>query len=163
MSKASQHKYEDILDGETLQLLGSAPEGLDVDSRQMQRLRDRVMLRVDEDIADLPQPFITIRSAEGDWLQLGAGIKKKILFSNPNDGTESYLLQVEPGVTIPTHFHELNEHCMVLEGDVSFGDLHLEAGDFHFAARGSQHDALRTETGVLLYIQMAQQGLHAPH
>ena len=163
MRKANQDIYKEILDEETLQLLGSAPAGLEIDSGQMQRLRDRVMLRVDQDTADLPQPFITIRSAEGDWLQLGSGIKKKILFSNPDDGTESYLLQVEPGVTIPTHFHELNEHCLVLEGDVSFGDLHLAAGDFHFAARGSQHDTLRTETGVLLYIQMAQQGLHAPH
>ena len=134
MSKASLDKYEEMLDEETLQLLGSAPAGLEVDSRQMQRLRDRVMLRVDEDIAHAPQPFITIRSTEGDWMELGPGIKKKILFSNPNDGTESYLLKIEPGITIPPHFHDLDEHCMVLEGKVSFGDLHLEAGEGSRAA-----------------------------
>ena len=163
MSKANQTKYEDLLDEEILQFLGSAPAGLEIESRQMQRLRDRVMLRVDEDTTGVPHPFITIKSTEGHWIEIGPRIKKKILYSNPDDGTESYLWKAEPGVTIPPHLHELDEHCIVLEGSVSFGDLHLEAGDYHFAARGSEHDTVRTETGVLLYIQMAQQGLHAGH
>ena len=155
-------KYTDVLDEQTLQLLGEAPSVLDAAPDQMQRLRDRVMRRVDDDIEDAAQSFFTIRADDGPWIELVPGIKKKVLFANPETGTESFLLKAEPGAEAPPHQHEHDEHCLVLEGEVSFGDgIYLRAGDYHFAPGGSEHARAQTDVGVLVYIQTVQQGMSA--
>ena len=55
-----------------------------------------------------------------------------------------------------SHFHnEGHEECLVLEGDLTMGDLKLLAGDFHLAAKGSSHPAATTMSGCLLYQSIA--------
>lgn len=162
MSKTTKPKYDDALDEQTLLLLGEAPASLDVSPERMQRLRDRVMQRVDEDIANASQSFLTVRADDGPWIEIAPNVKKKVLFANPETGTESYLLKAEPGADTPPHLHEHDEHCLVLEGELTFGEgTHLRAGDYHFAPRGSEHGIARTELGVLVYIQTTQQGTPA--
>lgn len=153
-------KYDDVLDEQTLQLLGEAPSVSEVSPDQMQGLRDRVMRRVDDDIANASRSFFTIRADDGPWIEIAPGIEKKVLFANPQTGTESYLLKAEPGAEAPPHPHEHDEHCMVLEGEVSFGDgIHLRAGDYHFAPGGSEHAEQHTDVGVLVYIQTVPRGV----
>ena len=48
-----------------------------------------------------------------------------------------------------------DEYCIVLEGDVSFDDLDLSAGDFHFARQGSSHSIARSRGGALVYLESA--------
>jgi hypothetical protein len=50
-----------------------------------------------------------------------------------------------------------DEECLVIEGDLHFGDLELHAGDFHVALKGMIHPAARSVNGCLLYITA---GLH---
>ena len=162
MSKATETSYDDVLDEGTLQLLGDAPAVLDIPPEQMQRLRDRVMQRVADEGANASQSFITVRADAGPWIQLAPGIVKKVLFSDPETGTESYLLKAEPGTQAPPHDHTQDEHCLVLEGEVTYGDrIHLRAGDYHFAPGGSKHSTARTETGVLVYIQTVRRSVPA--
>lgn len=162
MSKTITTKYDEALDEQTLQLLGEAPAVLNTAPEQMQNLRDRVMQRVDDDIANAAQSFITVRDQEGAWIEIAPKIKKKLLYLNPETGTESYLLKAEPGAETPAHFHEHDEHCVVLDGELTFGDgIHLEAGDYHFAPKGSEHGMARTDVGALVYIQTRQQGAPA--
>ncbi len=155
-------KYDDVLDEQTLQLLAEAPSSLNVSQERMQRLRHRVMERVDDAIAKASQSFLTIRADDGPWIEIAPKIKKKVLFANPETGTESYLLKADPGAEAPPHAHDHDEHCLVLEGEVTFGDgIHLRAGDYHFAPRGSVHGIAHTDVGVVVYIQTTQQGTPA--
>lgn len=162
MSKTTKSKYDDVLDEQTMQLLGEFPGVLDASPEQMQRMRDRVMRRVDDDIANAAQSFITVHADTGPWIELAPKILKKVLFVNPETGTESYLLKAEPGAEAPPHIHTHDEHCLVLEGELTYDNgVHLKTGDYHFAPSGSEHGIARTEVGVLVYIQTGQQGMSA--
>ncbi len=96
---------------------------------------------------------ITLRAEEGAWQRLGAGVEKKLLFSDPTIGCESYLLRLAPGTCLPNHHHKLAEECLMIEGDLSIGDLRLRAGDYHAAQPGSEHPEIATEHGALVYIR----------
>ncbi len=161
MSKSpkSDH-YDDALDEQTLQLLSESPAALD--AQPGKGLRDRVMCRIDEAIGQEVGSFVTVRADDGSWIELAPGLKKKVLKADPITGAESYLLKAGPGAEAPPHRHDYDEHCLVLEGDVSFGDgIVLHAGDYHFAPRGSEHGIARTETGALVYLQTDPRGMAA--
>ena len=66
---------------------------------------------------------------------------------------ESYVLRMEAGGSLPSHDHSNLEECLVLEGDVSFGDFALEAGDYHLAAPSFRHEVVTTRGGALMYIR----------
>lgn len=63
-------------------------------------------------------------------------------------------LRLEPGAQVPSHTHDSDEHCIVLEGQVCFGEIRVEKGDYHLARAGSRHENAYSETGALLYIQL---------
>ena len=158
MSNKTIVKYDEVLDEQTLRLLGDAPAPLDVSPERMQRLRNRVMQGVDDDMAQASQAFLTVRSDDGSWVEIAPKISKKVLYANPETGAESYLLKAEPGAEAPPHVHEHDEHCVVLEGEFTYGEgIYLKAGDYHFAPRGSEHGIACTDIGVLVYIQTAPQ------
>ncbi len=156
MGKTTMTNYDDVLDEQSLQLLGDAPAAVETEQIQMQNLRDRVMHRVDDHIASKTRSLFTVRNHDGDWIEIEPKIKKKVLFTNPETGTESYLLRLESNAEAPAHFHQHDEHCLVLEGDLSFGDIHLQSGDYHFAPAGSEHAPVSTSAGALLYIQTGE-------
>ena len=137
-------------------LLSTEPavmDEIDVNSKQMKSLRSRVMSQVDEQLSADTSDLLTVRADNGDWQQIGESIRKKILYVDKQKGVVSYLLRVDPGAEDASHLHSSDEYCLVLEGDISFGDIHLYAGDFHLAPKGSRHDRAYTEHGALLYIQ----------
>ncbi len=65
---------------------------------------------------------------------------------------QSYLLRFAPGATISSHPHDRVEECLVVEGDISVGDLRLTAGDYHVVGPDQVHEP-RSEHGALLYIR----------
>ncbi len=95
----------------------------------------------------------TVRAGQGEWVQRSPGVEKKTLFIDQEARTETYLLRLAPGASIPTHRHEKVEECLVVEGDVAHGDLRLTAGDFHVVGPGQVHDVVRSENGAVLYIR----------
>jgi len=159
MSKTTTTGYDEVLDEQTLRLLGDTPAVLNTAPEQMQNLRNRVMQRVDDDTTHAGQSFCTVRNHDGAWIEIAPKIRKKILLANPETGAETYLLRAEPGAETPSHMHEHDEHCLVLEGEITFDDgVHLKAGDYHYAPAGSEHSIARTDVGVLVYVQAGQQG-----
>ena len=150
----SRKSDQDVLDQDTLELLGSAPARADIPSQRLAQLRDRVMHRVDEE-PTLASLFMTIRADEGRWIEIAPLMEKKVLNVNEETGIESYLLRLHPGAAPERHCHDEDELCIVLEGDVSFGDTCLEAGDYHFARKGSWHGRANTVHGALLFLQSA--------
>lgn len=95
---------------------------------------------------------MTIRSGEGSWQPLAPGVEAKLLWQNAAIGRQSMLVRVAPGCTYDSHHHSGDEECMVLEGDLSFGDLLLKAGDYHLAHEGGTHPVAISKAGCLLYI-----------
>lgn len=155
MSKPIKQKTEQVLDTGTLELLGGALQPLNVPAESLKKLKSSIMDQVDAEEKAARPSLVTIHSSEGNWEQIAPKIHKKVLRLDLDTGAEAYLLRAEPGAEAPPHDHDLDEYCLVLEGEVDFDDLHLQAGDYHFAAKGSRHSAARTQTGALLYIQTA--------
>ena len=141
-----------ILDGEFLDSVADNFVAAPADKDQVSRLRARIMRNID-DKHGKPGLFDTIRSNEGEWIEILPNVEKKLLKVDSQTGTESYLLRMQPGATAPAHVHETDELCYVIEGDLSFGDIHLNAGDYHFAHRGSRHESVSTVGGTLLFLQ----------
>ncbi len=152
MTESGKLDQEQVLDRDTLELLGSATACADLPAQRLARLRDRVLRRVDEE-ATPSTAYVTIRGEEGAWIEVGPLMTKKILNVNRSTGIESYLLRLLPGATPERHQHDQDELCIVLEGDVSFDEIHLEAGDYHYARKGSWHGQASTVHGALIFLQ----------
>lgn len=155
MKKITSTEIDQVLDEDMVELLSSDLQPLDLPAAQMAKLRSRIMQRIDEEEAQQADAFVTIRADEGVWEEIAPKLYRKVLRSDPQTGVEAYLLRAEPGAEAPPHMHEYDELCLVLEGEVEFDNVHLKAGDYHFAAKGSQHSMARTQTGVLLFLQTA--------
>lgn len=151
MTDSMKSLREDALDPDTLRLLGSAPAHADLRSARVSQLRGRVMQRVADEAA--LSSFLTVRAEDGPWIEIGPLMEKKVLHVNDDSGIESYLLRMQPGAAPAGHRHDEDELCIVLEGDVSFDDIHLEAGDYHFAPKGSWHGTASTINGALIFLQ----------
>lgn len=153
MSPEYENRSEhDALPADVSEALGEAHTGAALSPQSELRLRREILARVAED-RSVKRGFLTIRADEGEWLSIAPGIRKKSLYTDTVAGTESYLLKVEPGVQAPDHGHRGTELCLVLEGSVRYGPLHLSAGDWHVAHRESVHPKSFTDTGALLFIQ----------
>jgi quercetin dioxygenase-like cupin family protein len=116
------------------------------------RLRQRLLTSLS------PPPsarLITIPAAAGVWQKLAPGVAIKVL--REDEQSRSLLLRMAPAAELPAHDHDLEEECLVLEGEVRLGDLRLRAGDYHLALRGIPHGVVRSEPGCLLFIRGQRQ------
>jgi quercetin dioxygenase-like cupin family protein len=107
--------------------------------------------RIDEAKAALPGT-ITLRAGEYDWQPLGEGIDAALLWRNEKASRQSLLIRMQPGARYESHAHEDDEECLVIEGDLVFGELTLKTGDFHFAPKGRTHPSAFSPSGCLLYV-----------
>lgn len=113
-------------------------------------LRERLMGRVRAEMGD--SGVRTIRASEG-WVEFMPGIRFKMLYRDETSGARSLLARLDPGVSMPAHEHGFPEECLVLEGEITLGDITVGAGDYHFAAKGARHGTLRTRSGALLFLR----------
>jgi anti-sigma factor ChrR (cupin superfamily) len=97
-------------------------------------------------------PFITIRTDEGEWREGSPGILIKQLFVDEKNGTVTSLFKFAPGAQAPLHEHAGIEQCLVLEGDFHVNDDLYGPGDFTCAMPGSVHHGAYSERGALLLI-----------
>jgi quercetin dioxygenase-like cupin family protein len=98
---------------------------------------------------------LTIRTDEGQWEPLAPGFERKMLSTDGPNGRVTFLVRGEPGARFPAHEHPDDEECYVIEGDLTFDTLTLQAGDYHRAHRGQPHPGASTEAGCLLLITAA--------
>jgi quercetin dioxygenase-like cupin family protein len=120
------------------------------------RLRGSLLARVQAERKSAAQSFFTIRAEEGKWHEVHPGVKLKLLYRD--QATQTFLLDIAPDTIVPSHDHPSNEECFVMRGEALVGDVHLRAGDYHFAHQGSRHTGLRSETGALLLIRTGAEG-----
>ena len=118
-------------------------------TRMRKRLLDRV--RAGDDADEL----VTVSGDGGEWIETGPGNSIKILRSD--EETMSMLVRLAPGTTFPEHSHPADEETYVVEGETWFGDIHLVAGDYHLAPKGTTHGEVRTDSGCVLLIRKASE------
>jgi anti-sigma factor ChrR (cupin superfamily) len=112
-------------------------------------LRDRVLLEV-----PLPRDVAgVVRGSALQWRPTPfEGVFTARLYADSIRGERASLLRVAPGAKYPSHHHSHVEHCYVLQGDVVFSDHTLYAGDYEAAFGGTDHSAVTTHTGCLLFL-----------
>mgnify|MGYP001132728637 CR=1 FL=1 len=67
----------------------------------------------------------------------------------------SMLVRFEPGAGVPDHGHEIDEDCLVLEGEMFLGDILLRPGDYQLAPAGGGHFGETSDAGVLFFFHGA--------
>jgi quercetin dioxygenase-like cupin family protein len=137
-------------DAALFEQLASALEPSKVSDAQRLRMRARIGELV---AAQLPAGLTTLRAAEGEWREVNPSVQTKVLRADPAARTQTVLIRVAPGGTMPPHRHSQDEEFIVLEGECRIGALRLVAGDAHFAGAGSWHEEITTETGVLVLLR----------
>ncbi len=105
------------------------------------------MARVRAEMGD--EGLRTIRAGEG-WVEFMPGIEFKMLYRDETTGARSLLARLDAGVAMPAHDHGFPEERLVLQGEITIGDITVCAGDYHFAAKGARHGTLYDTHGCAL-------------
>lgn len=154
MSQASNRdRYSQILDSALIQQIGVSLEPSLLTKDRAKLIKENINRRIKEDSPGADNLLLTTYSHEGSWIEVLPRVEKKVLNVDPKTNIESFLLRIQPGGTLPRHPHARDELCLMLEGEVMFGDLCLKAGDFHMALKGSIHETVRSDQGALIFIQ----------
>ena len=107
------------------------------------------------------KPVADVRRDENTWIYSGLpGIEIKPLFKEAALGRSTYLVRMEPGARLPGHRHGDIEQCLVLEGDIRWGDLTYEKGDFIVMGKNTDHPEIYTEKGNLLLLIAGHNEFH---
>src|SRR5207248_6899128 len=73
---------------------------------------------------ELLKPVADVRRDENTWVHSGMpGIDIKPLFKEAATGRNTYLVRMEPGARMAPHHHGDIEQCLVVKGDVRWGNL----------------------------------------
>lgn len=72
------------------------------------------------------------------------------------DRSPTILLKFDAGASYPHHAHPGGEELFILEGEITVGDHRLTAGDYLYAAPGSEHD-VRSDSGCILLAIIPQE------
>jgi len=121
-------------------------------------LKERLMRQIETPAAAAPAPVPApkspaqmriLRSHEGEWTPSpAAGVDFRFLH-----GRRSLLVRMQPGASLPSHPHALDEHCLVIEGTVRDDEgTTLGVGDFLFMPKGSTHATIYSDTGGVFLI-----------
>ena len=102
-----------------------------------------------------------VRSSDVAWKPLAepgvVGVSVKVLRLDPTAGrAPTILLKFEPGSTYPAHNHPGGEEILVLEGDITLGKDHLQAGDYLYTAPGNVH-AVHSQGGCIVLVSVPQE------
>ncbi|MDX5363613.1 MAG: cupin domain-containing protein [Pseudazoarcus pumilus] len=98
----------------------------------------------------------TVRTREGAWRTLKAGVRAKTLYDGPHGS--SVLIELAPGASLPPHRHRHLEEGIVLRGSMQMGELDLGPGDYHVSAPGSRHATITSRDGCLTYLRGSSLG-----
>jgi len=109
------------------------------------------------------KPIADVRHNEPRWMPYGAqGVEVKPLFIDAQTGRSTVLLRMAPGARLPAHHHHDVEQCLVVKGDVRFGDLVYEEGDFVVMEKHTDHPEIHSADGnLLLLVAGRTEFLHA--
>lgn len=117
---------------------------------QRDRLRERILIEASD---RSPPGTVTVRAQDAIWTEVAPFIQMRVLGRDLGSGDQTALVRMQAGACVPAHRHLREEEFTVLEGECWIGTHRLRAGDVHVAAAGSWHDAVTTQTGVLVFLR----------
>lgn len=99
------------------------------------------------------KPIADVRTHDDNWMDSGIpGVDMKILFRDKKLRRTTMLLRMAPGASLPAHHHHDDEQCLVVSGDVRWGDLVYREGDFVVMGTDTTHPVVSTIGGNLLLL-----------
>jgi anti-sigma factor ChrR (cupin superfamily) len=119
------------------------------------RLKSDEALRAEVEYWESMFSDLPAEAAEANWFEISPGIKGRLLHVDRAQNRRYLLIRMAPGASYHPHSHDTDEQSLVLEGDLSFGELNLKAGDFHVATPSSSHPPGRTVNGCLVHVVMS--------
>lgn len=156
MKRTAAESYDDVL-GVVLPAL----RGIEPAPERRAAMQEKLFARIRSASATLPaSELLTVRAGEGQWREIAPGVTIKVLFKS--EDSHSFLLRFAPGAEFPMHDHSGDEICYMLEGEATFGDVVLRAGDYHMARKGSRHVKFHSASGSLAFIHadLRDYGVH---
>jgi hypothetical protein len=96
---------------------------------------------------------ITVAANADGWEPLRPGVLLKPLFGVGE--RVSMLARLDKGGIVPTHVHDCDEECLMLQGDMFLGDILLLEGEYQWAPAGTNHEMLHSDVGCVLFIHGA--------
>ncbi|MEF8704708.1 MAG: cupin domain-containing protein [Candidatus Accumulibacter sp. UW26] len=141
---------EDQVESAWLSLIGEALAPHDLNAGEAAGVRSRLLRRAAASVRR-HAGLITIRSGDGAWRTLKAGVRVKLLCEGAQGA--SVLIELSPGASLPAHRHQHLEEGIVLRGELQHGDLHLGPGDYHVSPPGSRHGRISSAAGGLAYLR----------
>jgi quercetin dioxygenase-like cupin family protein len=112
--------------------------------------------KIDAALDALPDPRVKqVRRDDGVWVEILPGVTIKLLSSNAEDGTETFLLKLAPGARVPAHQHPHTEECFVVAGVIEIGAAQFEAGDYVAYPAGVPHTEIQSRAGGTILIRGA--------
>lgn len=115
---------------------------------------EKLLARIDDEGKVLPG-MTTKRAAEAEWQHHDDGITYRVLKVDERLQRRTLLVKMQPGAVLKSHIHSFEEECLVIEGDLRYGNLVLHAGDYHHAWAGAHHADGVTAGGCLLHVVIA--------
>jgi hypothetical protein len=91
----------------------------------------------------------TVFFQTANWNQLTPGVNQLDLFST--QGISSKFCQMQAGTRIAFESHRKSTECMILSGEVFFGDILLSAGEYLQAPANSFNGEVATDVGALWF------------
>lgn len=96
--------------------------------------------------------FMSIHGDEGEWLDVGDGVRIKRLYMDAASGLATSIVKMPAGAALPRHRHRGVEQFFILEGECYVHGEKLGPGDYHRAETGSVHDSTYTVNGTTLLL-----------
>jgi quercetin dioxygenase-like cupin family protein len=143
-------KGTDALDAAAIAELAEAIEAQTPSPARRDAMQERILTRVR---AEPPPGTRTLRAREGDWIRVAPQIEIKVLNEDRARNSQTTLWRLQPGAVLPAHEHDADEECLVLEGEIHFGNYYVRAGDYHLASAGRRHPDIESSEGALFLIR----------
>lgn len=144
---------DDRLDSSSVTAISEALKPHPLTAERKESMRSRILNRIGAEPVPAPAGTITVRAGEKDWVALTPLIEVQVLYRDVKENVQTALWRVQPGASVPPHYHNLTEECLVLEGELKVGDHIVRQGDMHIALAGHSHPTLESPTGALLFLR----------
>lgn len=110
---------------------------------------DRIEAAISRESA---QP-LTLSPATLPWRPLAPNLDIKILLEDVEGGVRMALYRAAPGAVVDRHRNEVDEECMVLEGEIEINGTVLKTGDVQIITANTMHGPITSRNGAIVYIR----------
>jgi len=146
---------ESVLDSTSLGLIAENLQPSNPSEVQKSSIKQKLMqkIRHPEVVQSGSDEVKTIRADDGEWHEVAPKVTMKVLRRDLESNSQTALWRLEPGALIPHHPHPVEEECLVLQGEIQFGNHRLSKGDYEVISAGTEHGEMTSVHGALIMLR----------